>query len=332
MTNPNDAVGTNGAYGGRTSVNAFNDNLTAYSTRGIISGWECVPKSGMTVSVGGTSGLRDVAAAMDAAGNFTTINNISGAKIDVTLAVAPDSDSRIDLVVAYVDNPPQGNSTDTDNPDACGIIAVTGTPAASPSVPNDTAIRSAITADGASGSTAYYVVLAKITVEYGTTTIDATMIEGGVADLGAEFQGGKVGTQAIQNNAVTADKIDYATFYVRADTLSSDMSYTANTNTDVQTITLPAGKWRINWAVRGFYSSTTLTTATAYLYQDSSSIQSIKTNVPASTNTESTARFIIHNSYEITLSVSATIKTVVFSANAGTVSAESSYLYAMRVG
>lgn len=136
----------------------------------------------------------------------------------------------------------------------------------------------------------------------------------------------------ITSGAVTADKIDWNAFYVSADTLSSDESYTANTNTDVQTITLPAGKWRINWAVRGFFSATANTTATASLYQGSTSIQSVKANIAASTSTDSTARFLIHNSYEITLAASATIKTVVSSATAGTVSAGSSYLYAMRVG
>ena len=56
MTNPNNAVGTNAAYGGRTSVNAFNDDLTIYS-RGILSGWACSPKSGMTVQIGGNGYL-----------------------------------------------------------------------------------------------------------------------------------------------------------------------------------------------------------------------------------------------------------------------------------
>ena len=56
MTNPNNAVGTNGALGGRTSVNAFNDNLAIYASRGIVSGWTVSPSSNMTVSVGGVSG------------------------------------------------------------------------------------------------------------------------------------------------------------------------------------------------------------------------------------------------------------------------------------
>lgn len=186
-TNPNNAIGTNGAYGGRTSVNAFNDDLAIYSGRGIISGWACAPSSGLTVVLGGSGTIRDVAVAQDNAGNRTTINNISGAPVSVTLSGAPTANSRIDAIVAYVDNPPQGSSTIADNYQACGIIAVAGTPAASPSAPAESAIRSAITADGASGATAYYVVLATVVVATGTTTIVAGNItDGAIAQVRSE--------------------------------------------------------------------------------------------------------------------------------------------------
>ena len=178
MTNPNDAVGTNGAYGGRTSVNAFNDDLAVY-TAGIMSGWACSPDSGMTVTLGGDGLTRDVAIAEDNAGNKTTINNISGSPVQVTMSAAPGANSRIDAIVAYVDNPPQGSDNIADNYEACGLIAVDGTPSASPTAPDDNDIRSAITADGASGSTAYYVVLATITITSGTTDIIADDIATG---------------------------------------------------------------------------------------------------------------------------------------------------------
>lgn len=178
MTNPGNAVGTNAAYAGRTSVNAFNDSLAAYS-RGVISGWQCSPNSGLTISLGGSGNTRDVAVAQDNAGNKTSINNISGAPINVTMAAAPGANSRIDAVVAYVDNPPQGSSTVADNYEACGLIAVSGTAAANPVAPSDNTIRSAITADGASGTTAYYVVLAYITMASGTTDITSNMISNG---------------------------------------------------------------------------------------------------------------------------------------------------------
>lgn len=178
MTNPNNAIGTNGAFGGRTSVNAFNDVMGALS-RGVLSGWACVPNSGLTVSLGGDGTTRDVAIAEDNAGNKTSINNISNSPVNVTIGAAPGANSRIDSIVAYVDNPPTGNASETDNPDACGLIVVEGTPASTPSPASDGAIRTAITADGASGTTAYYVVLAYITMANGTTDITANEIANG---------------------------------------------------------------------------------------------------------------------------------------------------------
>lgn len=185
-TNPNNAVGTNAAYDGRTSVKAFNDALGAYS-RGILSGWACSPNTGMTVSLGGDGTTRDIAIAEDVAGNKITVNNISESPISVTMSAAPATNSRIDLVVAYVDNPPQGSSTSVDNPGACGLIKVDGTAAADPVAPNDSAIRTAITADGASGATAYYVVLAIITIASGTTDLTSSNIAvGPSAGIGAQ--------------------------------------------------------------------------------------------------------------------------------------------------
>lgn len=178
-TNPNNAVGTNGAYGGRTSVNAFNDVLSAFNGRGIVQGWDLAPNSGMTIAIGGDGETRDVAIAEDNIGNKTTVNNISGQPIEVTISAAPATNSRIDLVVAYVDNPAQGSSTETDNPGPCGLIVVSGSAASSPTAPDESVIRTAITADGGAGTVAYYVVLGQVTVASGTTDISADMLAKG---------------------------------------------------------------------------------------------------------------------------------------------------------
>lgn len=179
MTNPDNSIGTNGAYGGRTSVNATNDILGLFRSRGVLSGWSVSPKTGLTISLGGDGSTRDVALAEDNAGNKTTIDNISQDPVDVTIPAAPASNRRIDLVVAYADNPPQGESTELDNPSACGLIVVSGTAASSPIAPNESAIRSAITADGATGAQAYYVVLAKVNIGSGTTTLTADNLSRG---------------------------------------------------------------------------------------------------------------------------------------------------------
>lgn len=204
MTNPNNAVGTNAAYSGRTSPNALNDNLTAF-TKGIVSGWTCSPKTGMTIQIGGTANVRDVAFAEDNAGNKLTINNRSGAPIEITLDGAPSTNNRIDAIVAYVDNPSTGDGNTTDNPTACGIIAVKGTVAASPSEPSEATIRAAITTDGATGGSAYYVILATVLVGTNVTTIGSGVITQGTAASTDKIP--TITTGMVANDAITAAKI-----------------------------------------------------------------------------------------------------------------------------
>lgn len=226
MTNPNNAVGTNGAFGGRTSVNAFNDIMGAFQSRGVLSGWGISPSSGMTVSVGGNGTTRDVAVAEDASGNKTSVNNISGAPILVTLDSAPASNSRYDAIVAYVDKPPVSSATQ-DNPECCGIIPVTGTSSSSPAYPDDNTIRSAITADGASGATAYYAILGYVLVASGTTSITSAMITGGLSPT----TNAMVDTAHIQDSAVTSSKIDWATTVTSVsigDYISTTAAFTAS--------------------------------------------------------------------------------------------------------
>lgn len=217
MTNPNDAIGTNAGFKGHTSPNAFNDVLASLS-RGVLSGWECAPKSGMTVQIGGNGSDRDVAIAEDNAGNRTSINNRSGSAVDVTLDGAPVANNRIDAIVAYVENPAQSNTSDVDFAVACGIIAVKGTVASSPVQPTDAQIRTAITADGGTGTNAYYVILATITVGTGVTTIGS-----GVITQGAKAIVANIDTASISNMINTA--ID-ALSYHAGDTIS----YTTNNN------------------------------------------------------------------------------------------------------
>ena len=178
MTNPSNAVGTNSAYNGRTSTKAFNDILAGYTT-GILSGWECAPNSGMTISLGGGA-VRDVAIAEDNTGNKTTINNISGSPVNITLDSAPTSNKRIDAIVAYVDNPAEGDGSTADNPTACGLISVKGNPATNPTAPTESAIRTAITADGGNGTLASFVVLATVAVVTGQTAITGDNITQGL--------------------------------------------------------------------------------------------------------------------------------------------------------
>lgn len=195
-TNPNLAMGTNGAFGGRTSVNAFNDVLGAFTGPGIVSGWQVAPQSGMTIAAGGVGVMRDVAIAEDTIGNRTTVNNRSGSPVPVEIPAASATTDRIDCVVAYVNSPATVNSTTLDNPEAVGLIDVKGTTSA----PDDAAIRAAITADGGTGTTAYYVILATISVPAGTTVITQNLIT----------QGAMVMARVL-NGSINSSMIDWAT-------------------------------------------------------------------------------------------------------------------------
>ena len=215
-TNPNNAVGTNAAYSGRTSVNAFNDDLAAYG-RGILSGWACSPSTGLKVQLGG----------------------ISGAPIEMTISAAPSTNSRIDAIVAYVDNPAEGVSTVADNPAACGMIVVKGTAAASPVEPNETMIRSAITADGASGVTAYYAVLATVKIASGTTDLtSANIFRGPSAGIGAQ----NIDFTTFPGPLITLSST-YQIKYIKAGNIVNvQMSWGSRTVSDgTQLATLPEG-------------------------------------------------------------------------------------------
>lgn len=217
-TNPGSSIGTNAAYGGRTSVKAFNDSLAMLPSRGILSGWGCAPVSGMTVQLGGDEINRDVAIAEDAVGNRISINNRSEMPIEVTLAEAAEGGARVDLIVAYVVDPPTSSGTYADNPDACGLIVVSGTTSSSPEAPDDGAIRTAITLDGESGETAYYVVLASVLVGSGATMITADDITGGekvgIQDITADSSFSTTSNKPVANKVVTAAVVGETETYI----------------------------------------------------------------------------------------------------------------------
>lgn len=212
MTNPNDGVGTNAGFNGRTTPNALNDVLAALS-RGIVSGWACSPKSGMTIQIGGNGTVRDVAVAENNAGDRTTINNRLASPVEITLSASPATGNRYDSIVAYVDGSQIGTgASDVDFPSIAGIIAVSGTAANSPTKPTENQIRTAITSDGADGSTAYYVDLADILVGQGVTTIGSGVItQGAKVASGAIAGANTIATISLQDGAVTSQKINYAT-------------------------------------------------------------------------------------------------------------------------
>lgn len=251
MTNPGNAIGTNGAYGGRTSVNAFNDVLSAFSGPGIVSGWQCVPKSNLTVSIGGAALQRDVAIAQNDIGQRTTANNISTQPVDVTLAAAPTAGQRIDAIVAYVNNPPESNSDEIDNPDACGLITVSSSVTTNPTAPTESMIRDAITADGAAGATAYYVILATINIQTAASVIMQNDITAGQsATVKASIPPKSITGGQIADGTITSSNIDFATLTLVAAT-TSVTSVGVDETAVIQKLRLPAGKWKVTGQFNG---------------------------------------------------------------------------------
>lgn len=176
MANPFNAFGTNAAYSGYTSVDAFNDVLSAFKGRGILSGWNIIPASGLVVVMAGTTLPRSVAIAENNVGGLTTINARRANRTSVQLGDAPTSGTSYRTIVLYVNNPPTETTATVDNPSAVGYVVVSST---SSDEPSDSTIRSAITSDGGTGSSAYYVIAGVVAVPAGTTTVTANMITQG---------------------------------------------------------------------------------------------------------------------------------------------------------
>ena len=124
--------------------------------------------------------------------------------------------------------------------------------------------------------------------------------------------------------------VDWATLYKSATPLSATLPVQANKETTVQSFTLPAGKWRIFWAVRGFGGENAqIDMIYAGLKANGDKVQNIAVNAVA---TAGTWRPYISCSYEANITSSTTFSTYVTMPMAGNVSAETTYLFALRVG
>lgn len=141
---------------------------------------------------------------------------------------------------------------------------------------------------------------------------------------------GNIPTGRIADNAVTSDKIDWATLYKSATPLSATLPIQANTEDTVQSFTLPAGKWRIFWAVRGYGGENAQTDMIyAGLKANGNKVQSLAVNAVAIVGIW---RPYISCSYEANITSSTTFSTYITMPMAGNISAETTYLFALRVG
>ena len=177
MTNPNNIVRVRARNGGRASVLEANAWAQIFKV-GLLKGNGVIQNTSadMNVLVGGSSSNPDVLIAETPFGYKVALDLVGQQAVAIT---APASNSRISSIVAYTDDLSLSSSdaTVTGSPSSCGLIVVNGTSASSPSAPDDATIRSAITADGATGSQAAYVVIANVTVASSTTAITNSLID-----------------------------------------------------------------------------------------------------------------------------------------------------------
>lgn len=176
MTNPDNIVRVRARNGGRASVLEANAWCQMLKT-GLLEGNGVVQNTSadMNVLVGGSTAKPDVVIAENPAGYKIALDIVGQQAIAIT---APASNSRISAIVAYTDDLSLASedTTVTGSPSSCGLIVVNGSSSASPTAPSDSDIRSAITADGATGSQACYAIIATIEAAASTTTITDSLI------------------------------------------------------------------------------------------------------------------------------------------------------------
>ena len=176
MTNPDNIVRVRARNGGRASVYEANGWAQGY-TSGLLEGHGVTQNTSadMNVLVGGSQTKPDVVLAENPAGYRIALDLVGQQAVAIT---APATNSRISAIVAYTDDLSLTTTEDTvtGSPASCGLIVVNGTASVSPTAPTDNEIRTAITADGATGSQAAYAIIATIEVANDATVITNSLI------------------------------------------------------------------------------------------------------------------------------------------------------------
>lgn len=144
--------------------------LSRFMTGEVIEGMAVTaPGSNMTVSVGIGTAAIPTGTTPSNYSYFVGVDTAGGES--VTITTANSSNPRIDVIVAYVDKSVTPSTGTPNNPNnMLKLVAVAGTPAASPSAPNTAAIQAAI------GAANPFIILANVTVGTSVTQITNTNI------------------------------------------------------------------------------------------------------------------------------------------------------------
>ena len=195
--------------GGLHSAAAYSalENRAYGSCAASLDSFACTAGAGMKINIAAGDGL------ISTQENFARRIQ-SDATESVTVAAASPSYSRIDAVVAYIDNAVTPTTSVIDNTNnILNFACVAGTAASSPAAPTSAAIQQAI------GAGNDYVVLYEVTVPSGATSMNNATFTRKIRTLSvldlAMIPDGLITGQKIAQNTVKSDNIDWAT--LRAD-------------------------------------------------------------------------------------------------------------------
>lgn len=186
-------------------------------------------------------------------------------------------------------------------------------------------------ADGAPGADGQAATIAVGTTTTGNPGTNASVTNSGTTSAAVFNFTIPRGAQGETGPQGPAGPSSISSLYVAAPIITTDSSISGNTN--VQTITLTAGKWRINWGYRYTHTKSVITyVLTGIKVNGTEEVSQAVNMIPDS---GASARLIIAQSYEITVTGSTTIASFINNTAAQTtyanVSAKSAYLYALKV-
>lgn len=123
----------------------------------------------------------------------------SNANTNVTISTADGANPRISAIVIYVDKSAATSAVPANNPNVPKFLAVNGTPAAVPVIPNNTQIQTAI------GAGNPYIIIASVRVPAGA----ATVVNSYITDTRTlvTLASNLINTSSIQDSAVSTVKI-----------------------------------------------------------------------------------------------------------------------------
>lgn len=168
-------------------------------TGNVLSGLQAQAKSPLALGVDITTG--DVKVDYSGYGYTAWTDAIES----VTLTTADPSNPRIDRIVGYIDRGVTPSSAVTNNPGILKFMDVAGTPAGSPSAPNDAAVQSAV------GASNPWFSIANVLVGTGVTTISSGNITDTRVFVTATIKDSAVTTAKLADASINKTKVDFTT-------------------------------------------------------------------------------------------------------------------------